>query len=94
MLVRLPQSLVISEYFNYARFGEIVLVQPLAGESRPFSGTAVDAPGAAGDATNAANSLSRITLDDNQSAPESARVRGIRTASRSRSATGSGAATS
>ena len=30
MLVRLPQSLVIAEYFNYDRFGEIVLAQPLA----------------------------------------------------------------
>ena len=68
MLIRLPQSLVISEYFNYARFGEIVLAQPLAGESRPFSGTAVDAPGAAANARTLANSLSRITLDDNQSA--------------------------
>ena len=27
MLVRLPQSLVIAEYFNYDRFGEIVLAQ-------------------------------------------------------------------
>ena len=68
MLVRLPQSLVIAEYFNYDRFGEIVLAQPLAGEPRPFSGTAIDAPGAAANARTLANSLSRITLDDNQSA--------------------------
>ena len=34
MLVRLPQSLVIAEYFNYDQFGEIVLALPLAGESR------------------------------------------------------------
>ena len=32
MLVRFPQALVIAEYFNYDRFGEIVLAQPLAGE--------------------------------------------------------------
>ena len=31
MLVRFPQSLVISEYFNYERFGELVLGLPLAG---------------------------------------------------------------
>ena len=44
MLVRFPQSLVISEYFNYDRFGEIVLAQPLVGESRPYTGTAIDEP--------------------------------------------------
>ena len=55
MLVRFPQSLVISEYFNYDRFGEIVLAQPLAGETRPFSGTAIDEPGAAANARTAAN---------------------------------------
>ncbi|MDQ3003778.1 MAG: ExeM/NucH family extracellular endonuclease, partial [Chloroflexota bacterium] len=68
MLVRFPQSLVIAEYFNYGRFGEMVLALPLAGESRPFSGTAIDEPGAAANARTAANALSRITLDDAQSA--------------------------
>ncbi|HZB42312.1 MAG TPA: ExeM/NucH family extracellular endonuclease, partial [Ilumatobacter sp.] len=68
MLVRFTQSLVISEYFNYARFGEIVLAQPLAGETRPFTGTAIDEPGAAANARTLANSLRRITLDDAQSA--------------------------
>jgi len=68
MLVRFPQALVIAEYFNYDRFGEIVLAQPLAGEERPFTGTAIDEPGAAANARTAANSLSRITLDDAQSA--------------------------
>ena len=48
MLVRFPQPLVIAEYFNYDRFGEIVLALPLAGETRPFTGTAIDEPGAAG----------------------------------------------
>ncbi len=48
MLVRFPQSLVIAEYFNYDRFGEIVLALPLPGETRPFTGTAIDEPGAAG----------------------------------------------
>jgi predicted extracellular nuclease len=68
MLVRFPQPLVIAEYFNYDRFGEIVLAQPLAGEPRPFSGTAIDEPGPAANARTAANALSRITLDDVQSA--------------------------
>lgn len=68
MLVRFPQSLVISEYFNYDRFGEIVLALPLPGEPRPFTGTALDAPGAAANARTLANSLRRITLDDVQSA--------------------------
>jgi predicted extracellular nuclease len=68
MSVRFPQPLVIAESFNYDRFGEIVLAQPLAGETRPFSGTAIDEPGAAANARAAANALSRITLDDVQSA--------------------------
>ncbi|MGQ0604401.1 MAG: ExeM/NucH family extracellular endonuclease, partial [Anaerolineales bacterium] len=68
MLVRLPQALVISEYFNYDRFGEIVIARPLDGEARPFTGTAIDEPGAPANARTLANSLSRITLDDAQSA--------------------------
>jgi len=68
MLVRFPQPLVIAEYFNYARFGEMVLALPLAGEDRPFTGTAIDEPGAPANARTAANALSRITLDDVQSA--------------------------
>jgi len=68
MYVRFPQPLVIAEYFNYARFGEMVLALPLGTESRPFSGTAIDEPGAPANARTAANALSRITLDDVQSA--------------------------
>jgi VCBS repeat-containing protein len=68
MYVRFPQSLVIAEYFNYDRFGEIVLALPLDSETRPFTGTAIDEPGAAANARTLANSLSRITLDDAQSA--------------------------
>ena len=67
-MVRFPQPLVIAEYFNYARFGEMVLALPLGSESRPFSGTAIDEPGAPANARTAANALSRITLDDAQSA--------------------------
>jgi predicted extracellular nuclease len=64
MLVRFPQALVISEYFNYARFGEMVLALPLDGETRAFTPTAIDAPGAPALARAAANNLRRITLDD------------------------------
>jgi uncharacterized protein len=64
MLVRLPQALVISEYFNYERFGEMVLALPLTGESRAFTPTAIDEPGAPAQARALANSLRRITLDD------------------------------
>ena len=44
MLVRFPQPLVISEYFNYDRFGEIALGLPLPGEPRPFTGTVAVSP--------------------------------------------------
>ncbi len=75
MLVRLPQPLVISEYFNYDRFGELVLALPLPGESRAFTPTSIDEPGAPAQARALANSLRRITLDDAMSAqnPESLR---------------------
>jgi uncharacterized protein len=75
MLVRFPQPLVIAEYFNYARFGEMVLALPLAGEDRPFTGTAIDEPGAPANARTAANALSRITLDDVQSAQNPSTLR-------------------
>jgi predicted extracellular nuclease len=67
MSVRFPQTLVIAEYFNYDRFGEVVLALPLPGEDRPWSGTAKEEPGAAANARTLANTLRRITLDDNQS---------------------------
>ena len=64
MLVRFPQTLVISEYFNYDQFGEIVIALPLPGESRPFTPTAIVEPGAPAQARALANSLRRVTLDD------------------------------
>jgi hypothetical protein len=75
MLVRFPQQLVISEYFNYDRFGEIVLALPLEGETRPFTGTAIDEPGAPANARTLANSLRRITLDDANSAQNPSALR-------------------
>jgi predicted extracellular nuclease len=64
MLVRFPQPLVVSEYFNYERFGELVLALPLPGETRPFTPTSIVEPGAPALARAQANLLSRITLDD------------------------------
>ena len=64
MRVRFPQALVISEYFNYDQFGEIVLARPLAGEDRPYTPTSIVEPGAPAQARATANVLSRITLDD------------------------------
>jgi predicted extracellular nuclease len=64
MRVILPQALVIAEYFNYDRYGEIVLALPLDGESRPFTGTAIDEPGDPANERTYQNSLRRITLDD------------------------------
>ncbi len=63
MAVTFPQALYISEYFNFDRFGEIVLTT-----DRQFQPTAVYEPGST-DASNLAlaNSLSRITLDDGRS---------------------------
>ena len=64
MLVRLSQSLVIAEYFDYDRFGEVVLALPIEGESRPFTPTSIDEPGGPALARLLANQLRRITLDD------------------------------
>jgi uncharacterized protein len=75
MLVRFPQPLVIAEYFNYGRFGEVVLALPLDGEPRPFTGTAIDEPGSAANARTTANNLRRITLDDVQSAQNPSTLR-------------------
>ncbi len=64
MLVRLPQTLTISEYFNFDRFGEYALALPLPGEPRLFQGTAMEEPGAAAIARAAQNLLRRIIVDD------------------------------
>jgi uncharacterized protein len=68
MQVRLPQTLVISEYFDYDRFGEIVLGLPLAGESRHFTPTSLEEPStdpaSPVQQRTAAYLRSRITLDD------------------------------
>jgi len=62
MLVTFPQELVISEYFNYDRYGEIVLTS-----TRHLTPTAEFEPGSA--AITAAEDflLDKITLDDGRS---------------------------
>ncbi len=65
MLVTFPQALVISEYFNFDRFGEIVLTS-----ERHLTPTAEFEPGP--DAIQAAQEflLDKITLDDGRSSSE------------------------
>ncbi len=65
MLVTLSQSLAIAEYFNYDRFGEVVLAQPPTGLERPYTPTSYLEPGSPAAAEAAELNLrSRITLDD------------------------------
>jgi predicted extracellular nuclease len=68
MLVRLPQELQISEYFNFDRFGEFSLALPRPGEPRLFQPTAVVEPGTAAITRTQENLLRRITIDDGRSA--------------------------
>jgi predicted extracellular nuclease len=62
MHVTLAQSLTISEYFNFGRFGEIVLTT-----DRQNTPTAVVEPGPAAMELAAEQALARITLDDGRS---------------------------
>jgi len=73
MLVRFPQELFIAEYFNYDRFGEIVLgyaddLARLGDTGRFYNPTSIVAPGPAATALTDAYALRRITLDDGISA--------------------------
>ena len=79
MVVVFPQPLVISEYFNFDRYGEIVLSWPVpADQSRPYQPTSYldpDTQMTAVDAAEETIELSRITLDDgrNTQNPDPAR---------------------
>lgn len=71
MLVTFPQTLTISEFFNFDRFGEIVLTV-----GRDHQPTAIHEPGSPEAAALAGeNRLNRITLDDGRTAqnPDPAR---------------------
>jgi len=65
MRVVLPQELVIAEYYDYDRFGEIVLAAPQLGEVRPIQATQRFAPDdPAARAWQAEQERRRIVLDD------------------------------
>ncbi len=64
MQVELSQEMVISEYFNYARFGEVVVGLPLAGQDRLYTPTAVVEPGDEARALAAEYARRIITIDD------------------------------
>lgn len=61
MLVRLPQTLYVTEHFQLGRFGQVVLTSRPDRLQQP---TNVVLPGAAANALQAANNLDRIILDD------------------------------
>jgi predicted extracellular nuclease len=60
MLVRLPQTLYVTEHFQLGRFGQVVL----SSGGRLPQPTNIVAPGAPAAAQQAANNLNRIILDD------------------------------
>jgi predicted extracellular nuclease len=68
MYVTFPQDLVISEYYNYDRFGEIVLALPFGDLDRQYTPTSVVEPGAEANELDEASRLRRITLDDGSTA--------------------------
>lgn len=60
MLVRLPQTLYVTEHFQLGRFGQVVL----SSGGRLMQPTHVTTPGASANALQAQNNLNRIILDD------------------------------
>lgn len=64
MLVELADELVISEYFDYDRFGEVVVAKPLDGQDRLWTPTSVVEPGPDAVALAAEYAERRITIDD------------------------------
>ena len=60
MLVRLPQTLYVTEHFQLGRFGQVVL----SSASRLYQPTHLAAPGAPANAIQADNNRNRIILDD------------------------------
>ncbi|WP_254615939.1 ExeM/NucH family extracellular endonuclease [Cupriavidus basilensis] len=69
MLVRLPQTLTVSETFELGRYGSVVLSL-----GRPPLPTNVALPGEAAAAQAAANALNRLVLDDGYSRQNPPRV--------------------
>ena len=60
----LPQALAVQDYFNFDRFGEVVLGLPRDGRDRLYQPTAYLDPGAGAAEADAENELRRISLDD------------------------------
>jgi uncharacterized protein len=60
MLVRMPQTLYVTEHFQLGRFGQVVM----SSEGRLKQPTNVVEPGAPALALQAANNLNRIIIDD------------------------------
>jgi uncharacterized protein len=60
MLVRLPQTLTVTEHFQLGRFGQVVM----SSGGRLPQPTNIVAPGAPAAAVQAANDLNRIIIDD------------------------------
>ena len=60
MLVRLPQTLHVTEHFQLGRFGQVVM----SSEGRLVQPTSIHAPGAEAAALQARNNLNRIVIDD------------------------------
>ena len=60
MLVRMPQTLYVTEHFQLGRFGQVVM----SSGGRIFQPTALVAPGPAALALQASNNLNRLIVDD------------------------------
>ena len=60
MLVRMPQTLSVTEHFQLGRFGQVTL----SSNGRIYQPTALVPPGAPAIALQASNNLNRIILDD------------------------------
>ena len=60
MLVRMPQTLYVTEHFQLGRFGQVVM----SSGDRLVQPTSVVAPGAPATAMQAANNLNRLIVDD------------------------------
>ncbi|MEE4204419.1 MAG: ExeM/NucH family extracellular endonuclease [Halieaceae bacterium] len=76
MRVRIPQSLIITDHYNFDRYGELALALPQAGEPRLYQPTSLHSPGSKAQKARAAQNRSRqILLDDGRNAqnPDPAR---------------------
>ena len=64
MLVRIPQTMYVTEHFQLGRFGQVIL----SSGGRLQQPTSVTTPGAAANALQAQNNLNKIILDDSSQA--------------------------